>query len=507
MAIGVPSNFSYGGKLPNFDRDQFTTLQAMLEFPVEFIDEGHISYCLEDSKHYKFNGSEWEEFKTGTSISEDFINSIGNRVLKFNDISALGFTIESGVILNTTVDNISYCANNNCFYAEKSKPILPLELLIEGSGHGSYNIDVNTDLTSNPNINWDDYKIIYSNLYGFCRSNDMRTIYTKVYIPTEYTLEDGKIYSVGNLTYVIKNRVFTTSNNRDDYATYTKYFIIDELIDNKSYEYAVGKNSTFVDSNNKLYCYNANGELVEKTEAVEEYIADFVNGGVVNIQETGTIEAVYNKLSKGGVALCIIGDSKGSYPSTESRVNVNSKYLKSTSYLFSTDNRGANVGDLLMITKRDYILTTVCALKIIPINDCKLQDGSYYATEGIITAWDKQRINKVDGVEWTANHVRDTYLPKSNAFPSNGGWLHDVQQALSTGVYATCSVSSAGITEFTNNYFTCIVQATTTVDAGGYNTIEQTAYGREADEGKIYKRVIFTNGNDYQYKNWVKIGG
>lgn len=65
MAIGVPDNFSYGGKKANFDRDQFTTLAEMRAYSPDFLDEGHISYCKEDKKHYKWTGTEWEEFQSG----------------------------------------------------------------------------------------------------------------------------------------------------------------------------------------------------------------------------------------------------------------------------------------------------------------------------------------------------------------------------------------------------------------------------------------------------------
>lgn len=77
MAIGVPDNFNYGGKKPNFDRDQFTTREAMLAFPADFLDEGHISYCKEDKKHYKWNGTEWVEFAAGggSSVGVNLIQS------------------------------------------------------------------------------------------------------------------------------------------------------------------------------------------------------------------------------------------------------------------------------------------------------------------------------------------------------------------------------------------------------------------------------------------------
>jgi hypothetical protein len=79
MAIGVPDNFNYGGKKPNFDRDQFTTREAMLAFPADFLDEGHISYCKGDKKHYKWTGSEWVEFAAGggggSSVGVNLIKS------------------------------------------------------------------------------------------------------------------------------------------------------------------------------------------------------------------------------------------------------------------------------------------------------------------------------------------------------------------------------------------------------------------------------------------------
>ena len=64
MAIGVPDNFSYGGKKANFDRDQFVTLAEMRAYPSDFLDEGHISYCKQDRKHHTWTGTEWKEFKS-----------------------------------------------------------------------------------------------------------------------------------------------------------------------------------------------------------------------------------------------------------------------------------------------------------------------------------------------------------------------------------------------------------------------------------------------------------
>lgn len=79
MALTIGDNFKYQANKPNFERDSFTTLEAMKAYPETSIDDGHLSYCAETNKHYKFLSSntvdettgKWREFETGASISED----------------------------------------------------------------------------------------------------------------------------------------------------------------------------------------------------------------------------------------------------------------------------------------------------------------------------------------------------------------------------------------------------------------------------------------------------
>ena len=47
MSVKLIDNFSYQGKLPNFSRDTFRTLNDMKNFAETNVDEGHISYNLE----------------------------------------------------------------------------------------------------------------------------------------------------------------------------------------------------------------------------------------------------------------------------------------------------------------------------------------------------------------------------------------------------------------------------------------------------------------------------
>ena len=65
MAIQIGTNFEYKGESPNFERDQFETLELMRSADERSLDEGHISYCIETGKHYVFNKNNTKDAETG----------------------------------------------------------------------------------------------------------------------------------------------------------------------------------------------------------------------------------------------------------------------------------------------------------------------------------------------------------------------------------------------------------------------------------------------------------
>lgn len=83
MALTIGDNFKYQANKPNFERDSFATLKAMKAYPETSIDDGHLSYCAETNKHYKFLSSntvdettgKWREFETtvGNNFPSDGI--------------------------------------------------------------------------------------------------------------------------------------------------------------------------------------------------------------------------------------------------------------------------------------------------------------------------------------------------------------------------------------------------------------------------------------------------
>ena len=65
MSIQINNNFDYKGNQPNFERDQFETLELMRSADERSLDEGHISYCIETGKHYVFNENNAIDVETG----------------------------------------------------------------------------------------------------------------------------------------------------------------------------------------------------------------------------------------------------------------------------------------------------------------------------------------------------------------------------------------------------------------------------------------------------------
>lgn len=68
--IQVVDNFNYRGKKPNFDRDSFDTLYDMKNYSENSLDDGHISYCKETGKHYKFNSNNQSDPTTGKWVEQ-----------------------------------------------------------------------------------------------------------------------------------------------------------------------------------------------------------------------------------------------------------------------------------------------------------------------------------------------------------------------------------------------------------------------------------------------------
>ena len=122
MAIKIGSNFTFQGEQPNFERDRFATKAAMKAFPETSIDDGHLSYCVEDGNTYQFKSSnsvdtatgKWRVFKADVDLSAYATkDSVATDLAKKVDIAAPKYIYFSNKavnikILSIKIPNIRY---------------------------------------------------------------------------------------------------------------------------------------------------------------------------------------------------------------------------------------------------------------------------------------------------------------------------------------------------------------------------------------------------------------
>lgn len=115
MAINIGSNFNYNGKLPNFERDSFETLLDMRSYSEQSIDEGHISYCKETNKHYKFNSNndidstlgKWREFNNSIIDEKVKMDNTTNAKYLSELIDKVTIQVENESLVVKTIDGLT----------------------------------------------------------------------------------------------------------------------------------------------------------------------------------------------------------------------------------------------------------------------------------------------------------------------------------------------------------------------------------------------------------------
>lgn len=98
----IKSGFTLKSKSPNFERDSFETKFEMKNVEVGHMDEGHISYCKEDGKHYVFSINNKYDIETGyfkifttetDSIPENLENRLQTLEDTINEIYGINFPV------------------------------------------------------------------------------------------------------------------------------------------------------------------------------------------------------------------------------------------------------------------------------------------------------------------------------------------------------------------------------------------------------------------------------
>ena len=121
MSIQINNNFDYKGNQPNFERDQFETLELMRSADERSFDNGHISYCIETGKHYVFNENNAIDDETGKwrlliENSEDLKSALADYMNKATyDTNSNGIVDKAETLegLNKTVNDLNNSLSND----------------------------------------------------------------------------------------------------------------------------------------------------------------------------------------------------------------------------------------------------------------------------------------------------------------------------------------------------------------------------------------------------------
>lgn len=106
MAVQVIDNFKYAGKKPNFERDQFATIADMKAYPESSLDEGHVAYCVETEKAYRYKSSNTDDATTGKWREDTGVTKLPGSITNINSSTNLS-TVLNAVFGTTNVATLT----------------------------------------------------------------------------------------------------------------------------------------------------------------------------------------------------------------------------------------------------------------------------------------------------------------------------------------------------------------------------------------------------------------
>lgn len=163
--IQVADNFNYRGKKPNFDRDSFDTLQDMKNYSENSLDDGHISYCKETDKHYKFNSNNQSDPTTGKWVEQHEAVPADEE-----DITEQNGTLQLANKTYAAIDDKSRAITDDIFNSGS--------LCLVGASVNTTFSDINVKLVSQPEIVIEYIKSSnnqYSNVVSFLFTEDSKS--------------------------------------------------------------------------------------------------------------------------------------------------------------------------------------------------------------------------------------------------------------------------------------------------------------------------------------------
>ena len=148
MSIQINNNFDYKGNQPNFERDQFETLELMRSADERSLDNGHISYCEETGKHYVFNENNDIDVETGKwrLLIENPENLDTNKQDKTdNALDTTDKTVVGAIneINGNTLDNVTFSADYKNIIINRKNGLNPYTIPIASIINNAKIIELN----------------------------------------------------------------------------------------------------------------------------------------------------------------------------------------------------------------------------------------------------------------------------------------------------------------------------------------------------------------------------
>ena len=282
-----------------------------------------------------------------------------------------------------------------------------------------------------------------------------------------------------------------------------------------------GSTTAFIDTISQ----DTNGKITVTKKNVQFPTAVTSISGKINLsylEDNTDLQNAIKSPKLNEIKYYLIADSFGSLPSSETCYDIPSDVVKALTTTVSNSTTqtaintaiagisfnsiGVNVGDLIAFTLVEVAASDlanslgislslpgtvqVYQYKILSTNDAKAPytGNSSAGVMGLLSPWDKARIDKIDGIEWTANNNRDR-LNDINSHRYT--WGVNMDDALENGIYAWVQECRSGNPGGIIENFSLVVNRSSNADPN-YYTIQQTAYGRTGlAANRVWTRMIF----------------
>lgn len=291
--IQVADNFNYRGKKPNFDRDSFDTLYDMKNYSENSLDDGHISYCKETGKHYKFNSNNQSDSTTGKWVEqheavpadeEDITEQNGtlqlaNKTYDKQSFSGLGRVyLRKNIVGDKNVLTQAMINKANTIYViqydydlKEASINIPENCVLQfdGGSLSNGNITLNNTIVSQPKIDNNNVKIIGNMLntdrdkinaiYYWIKNKNITFRHNLFYGTNGFDNNYNKLKTLG----INEFQVFFSLNNSKDNnidnlpinaSSTFKYFVYNSQTKKLNYRYGDNLytiNSTIITENNQ----------------------------------------------------------------------------------------------------------------------------------------------------------------------------------------------------------------------------------------------------------------